>query len=221
LHKIKSNDKIKADQIYKVANMYVSIGQASQIIGVSISTLRRWEVEKSFIPDFRTKGGHRRYKLATIYSEIINEAEIKNTTRKTIAYSRVSSSDQKLDLLRQSKRLEKHCQLKCWDYELISDLGSGLNYKKKGLNKLINLICTNQVSRLVLTHKDRLLRFGSPLLFKLCGFFNTEVVILEESKELSFEQELVTDVIELMTVFTARMHGKRSHKNKKVCAVSC
>lgn len=91
------------------------------------------------------------------------------------------------------------------------------HYKKKGLNKLINLICHGKVQRLVLTHKDRLLRFGSALLFKLCDFFGTEVIALEEKNNKSFEQELVADVIEIMTVFTAKMHGKRSHRNKQVC----
>lgn len=196
--------------------MYVSIGKASEIIGVSVSTLRRWEEENRFIPSFRTQGGHRRYQMAAIYQNIIRKDNIDEVIdKKTIAYSRVSSADQKLDLVRQGKRLERYCKDHGWSYELISDLGSGLNYKKKGLNKLIDLICTQRVSRLVLTHKDRLLRFGSPLLFKLCQFFGTEVIILDAEKNLSFEQELVTDVIELMTVFTARMYGKRSHRNKK------
>jgi len=199
--------------------MYVSIGQAAAVIGVSISTLRRWEEEGHIAPDFRTKGGHRRYSLERIKNEILDLEESDDQLRKTVAYSRVSSHDQKLDLHRQSKRLIQHCKQNKWDYELISDLGSGLNYKKKGLQKLIKMICKSDVSRLVLTHKDRLLRFGSPLLFKLCQFFNTEVVILETEKEKSFEQELVADVIEIMTVFTAKMYGKRSHKNKHAIEV--
>ena len=81
-----------------------------------------------------------------------------------------------------------------------------------------SIICHDRVQRLILTHKDRLLRFGSPLLFKLCEFFGTEVIVLEEKSAKSFEQELVADVIEVMTVFTAKMHGKRSHKNKESCA---
>jgi putative resolvase len=200
--------------------VYISIGQAAEVIGVSISTLRRWEEEQSFLPDYRTKGGHRRYCLKRLETEILDLPDELNelADRKTYAYSRVSSADQKLDLIHQSNRLSKHCEQHKWNYEVISDLGSGINYKKKGLNKLIQLICTKKVSRLVLTHKDRLLRFGSPLLFKLCEHFKTEIVILEEVKDKSFEQELVADVIEIMTVFTAKLHGKRSHKNKKAAA---
>ena len=197
--------------------MYLSIGQVSEMVRVSVSTLRRWEYEQKLVPDFRTLGGHRRYRLASIYRNVFHKEHSEDQHRKVIAYSRVSSADQKLDLARQSKRLSQYCEKRGWNYEVISDLGSGLNYKKKGLNKLIQLICTQRVSPLVLTHKDRLLRFGSPLLFKLCQFFNTEVIVLDQAEKVSFEQELVTDVIELMTVFTSRMHGRRSHKNKKAC----
>lgn len=199
--------------------MYLSIGQAAAVIGVSISTLRRWEAENYFQSNFRTKGGHRRYSLDDINTQILNiDSNYSPQDRKTIAYARVSSADQKMDLKRQEKRLSKYCESKQWGCEVISDLGSGINYKKKGLNKLIKLICEKKVSRLVLTHKDRLLRFGSPLLFKLCKCFNTEVIILETQLSGTFEQELVADVIEIMTVFTAKMYGKRSHKNRKACA---
>ena len=198
--------------------MYISVGQAAEVIGVSISTLRRWEDEESFKPDFRTKGGHRRYDLSRIEQEFLNKNK-SNDQRKVVAYARVSSHDQKADLTRQEQRLEKICIENKYNFEVISDLGSGINYNKKGLNKLINMICNRQVSKLILTHKDRLLRFGSPLLFKLCKFFGTEIDILDAEISDNFEQNLVADVIEVMTVFTARMHGKRSHKNKRVCAL--
>jgi len=99
----------------------------------------------------------------------------------------------------------------------ISDLGSGLNYRKKGLSQLLRLIWSRQISVLVLNHKDRLLRFGAELVFKLCAFCNVDVVIVEgQNEEITFEQELAQDVIELMTVFCARLYGRRSHKNKRI-----
>ena len=192
---------------------YLSIGQASQVIGVCVSTLRRWEQEERFLCDYRTAGGHRRYSLSR------NERELLCTTSptlsgKTVVYARVSSHAQKLDLKRQENRLATYCKDNDYPYELISDLGSGLNFKKKGLNKLLKMICQRQVKRLVLTHKDRLLRFGSKLLFKICEYFGTQIIILEKQLAKSFEQELTADVIELMTVFTAKIHGKRSHQNR-------
>src|SRR6478736_4018874 len=196
--------------------MYLSIGQAANVAGVSVPTLRRWELEGKFFPDFRTCGGHRRYSLSRMKAELFNSCEEPSKTKdQTICYARVSSSDQKLALKRHEKRLTDHCEKKCWKYSVISDLGSGINFKKQGLNKLLKLICSQQITRLVITHQDRLLRFGSPLLFKLCDYFGIEVIILEKQSEENFEKTLVSDVIEIMTVFTAKIYGKRSHANRK------
>ena len=96
----------------------------------------------------------------------------------------------------------------------IKDLGSGLNFKKKGLNQLINMILNNEISTLILNHKERLLRFVSEILFKLCDFYNIEVIILNEEVK-DFNTDLTESVIEIMTVFCAKLYGKRSHKNKK------
>ena len=194
--------------------MFFSIGQVSEITGISITTLRRWEKGKKLTSCFRTKGNHRRYSLEKIETEILGKSCNKDK-RKVYCYARVSTHDQKLDLKRQEKKLSNYCKKKKYNYEMISDLGSGLNMKKKGLKKLLNLILGRKISKLILNHKDRLLRFGTPLIFKMCDFFGTEVIILEEEKNKTFEQKLASDVIELMTVFTAKMYGKRSHKNKK------
>lgn len=195
--------------------MMISIGEAAEIIGVSISTLRRWEKEEQFLPSIRTLGGYRRYSLIDIQKKIFAEKESLDT-RKTVCYARVSSYDQKNDLKRQIKKLEKYCNKNNFEYTVIKDLGSGMNYKKRGLSKLIEMICKKRVKKLILTNKDRLLRFGSELLFSLCRLFNVEVVILNEVKNKTFEEELVGDVIEIMTVFTSKIYGKRSHLNKKV-----
>jgi len=133
----------------------------------------------------------------------------------TLCYSRVSSYDQKEDLKRQSAKLLEYCDEKnLKNIELIEDLGSGLNFKKKGLKKLIKLIISSKISKLIIIHKDRLLRFGSDLLINLAKEFDIETVILNE-KVLTFEQELSQDVLEIITVFSAKLYGSRSHKNKK------
>jgi putative resolvase len=112
--------------------------------------------------------------------------------------------------------LEAFCAAKGWRTEIIADLGSGLNYRKKGLNRLLELILHRRMRRLVLSHKDRLLRFGSELIFALCEIQNIEVVIINKGEPPSFEEELAQDVIEIITVFSARLYGSRSHKTKRL-----
>jgi putative resolvase len=134
----------------------------------------------------------------------------------TIGYARVSSHDQKRDLARQRELLESYCAANGWKYEVIEDLGSGLNYNKKGLKKLLTRICSKDIQRLVLTHRDRLLRFGAELIFSLCEYFGVEIVVINASIESTFEDDLVQDVLEIITVFSARLYGSRSRKNKKL-----
>ena len=192
---------------------HLSISHAAAILGVAISTLRRWEAEQKLIPTYRTKGGHRRYSLAEIYKLC---GQIVPTTRKTIAYARVSSHDQKADLARQAERLRLYCEQQQYQKtQIFQDLGSGLNYQKKFFKQLLKMIALGEVERLVITTKDRLLRFGASIIFQLCELQQTEVIILDEDKEQSLEKSLVADVIELMTVFSARLHGSRSRKNMK------
>ena len=191
----------------------ISINQASKQLGVSISTLRRWD-ETGVLVAERTPKGHRRYDISKINPNLLHG--IGDKDRKTIAYARVSSHDQKEDLHRQIQVLEMYCAKQGWTYEIINDLGSGMNYHKKGLKQLLDGILENQIGRLVLTHKDRLLRFGAELVFALCEARNVEVIIINQGEDLSFEEELAQDVLEIITVFSARLYGSRSKKNKKL-----
>lgn len=193
----------------------VSIGEAAKELGVSVDTVRRW-ANADKLRFERAPSGHRRFYLADlkrITPKVLNKLD----ERITINYARVSSHDQKADLTRQVQVLEAFSGSNGWQFETISDLGSGLNYQKKGLQKLLKRLLKGDVGRLVITHKDRLLRFGSELVFAICEEFETEVVIINKSaEEVTFEQELVTDMIELVTVFSARLYGSRSKKNKKL-----
>lgn len=113
--------------------------------------------------------------------------------------------------------MELYCAKAGFNYEVIQDLGSGMNYYKKGLTRLLNLILDGQVKRLVLTHKDRLLRFGAELVFAICEAKEVEVIIINKGDEnIKFEEELAKDVLEIITVFSARLYGSRSKKNKKL-----
>lgn len=197
------------------SEMSISIGEAAKELGISTKTLRRW-ADADKIRSERSPSGQRRFFLADI--KRITPRELNQVDdRITINYARVSSHDQKQDLIRQAQVLEAFSSANGWQFETIQDLGSGLNYNKKGLQKLLKRIMTGDVGRLVLTHKDRLLRFGAELVFAICEEFETEVVIINKSsEEITFEQELVQDMIELITVFSARLYGSRSRKNKKL-----
>lgn len=194
---------------------YVSIGEAAKSLGVSVQTLRRWDIAGKLVAE-RTPGGRRRYRaedVSTFNPLGVNRAAL---ARPTVAYARVSSHDQKPDLERQIKVLEMYCAAQGWAYSVITDLGSGMNYRKKGLTRLLEDILDDRVGRLVITHKDRLLRFGSELVFAICEAKNVEVVIINQGGDQTFEQELAEDVLEIVTVFSARLYGSRSHKNKKL-----
>ena len=191
----------------------VSIGEASKALGVSITTLRRWEAEGKLVAE-HTAGGHRRYDLAKLRPEWFHGMDTVN--RRTIAYARVSSHDQKDDLERQKQVLELYCARQGWTFEVIADLGSGMNYHKKGLKRLLDAVVEGRIGRLVITHKDRLLRFGAELVFAICEAKNVEVVILNQGEDTTFEEDLAKDVLEIITVFSARLYGSRSRKNQKL-----
>ena len=112
--------------------------------------------------------------------------------------------------------LELYCARQGWTFEVVADLGSGMNYPKKGLNRLLNDILADQVGRLVITHKDRLLRFGAELVFAMYEAKPVEVVILNQGEDTSFEEEWAQDGLEIITVFSARLYGSRSRKNQQL-----
>ena len=192
----------------------VSIGKAANILGVSIPTLRNWDKAGKLTPSFITAGGTRMYDLATL--NLIKGKKSIVPDRYTLAYARVSTQSQKEELETQKEVLTLYCSKQGYRYKLLSDIGSGLNYTKAGLNELIELLCSGQIERLVLVHKDRLLRFGSEIIFKLCNIHDVEVEIINIGDELNPNEEIVKDVLEIITLFSEKLYGKRSHKSLKM-----
>ena len=187
----------------------VRIGEASQMLGVERNTLRRWERTGELLPARKTRSGMRYYAVSDLLG-------VANDSAPTLCHARVSSHDQKPDLDRQQAALEGYCAAKGWRTETIRDLGSGMNYRKKGLQRLLDLILKRQIRRLVVTHKDRLLRFGAELVFALCELQGIEIVIIHQGDPPSFEEEPAQDVLEIITVFRARLYGSRSHQSKRL-----
>ncbi len=191
--------------------MKLSIREAAKFLGVDVSTLRRWEYEGKIKPE-RTSGGHRRYDKDLLIS-ISNK---KKNIKLTIAYARVSSNDQKEDLKRQIDNVSMYCTARGYQFKVISDLGSGLNYTKKGLLELIDLICSNEIERIVVNYKDRLIRYGYEILEEMCKHHNVIIEVINNTDDKTYEEELVEDVLSIITVFSSRLYGSRSHKTKRI-----
>lgn len=192
--------------------MLMNIKEASEYLHVAQGTLRRWESEGLITPT-RTTGGHRRYSEQDLLEILSKKNMVNSSDRYTIGYCRVSTYPQKDDLQRQIDCVSNYCIAKGYQFKIITDIGSGLNYKKPGLNKLLELICTGQIDRIVLNYKDRLVRNGFELIEKICKMHNVSIEIINLTEDNN-QNELVEDVLAIITVYSAKLYGSRSHKNK-------
>ncbi len=193
---------------------YYSIGEFSKLIGKTPQTLRDWHKKGSFIPNHITDGGTRYYSQEQLNHFLGIKGE-KTKNRKIIGYCRVSSNKQKDDLERQVDNVKTYMIAKGYSFDVITDIGSGINYNKKGLNQLIDLITNSEVEKIVVLYKDRLLRFGFEIIENLCDKYGTVIEIIDNTEKTE-EQELVEDLIQIVTVFSCRLQGKRANKAKKM-----
>lgn len=191
---------------------YYSINEFSKILGVSAQTLRNWDKSGKLHPHHTSTNGYRYYSHEQL-GQVMNIKT--NVDKKVIGYCRVSSNKQKDDLKRQIENMEMYLTSQGKPFEIISDIGSGINYKKKGLKELIKLITQNKVEKVVVLYKDRLVRFGFELIEYLASLYNCEIEIVDNT-EKSEQQELVEDLIQIITVFSCRLQGKRANKTRKL-----
>ena len=190
-----------------------SIGEFAKKIGKSQQTLRNWHKSGILIPAVTSSYGTRSYSEKQL-NEYLG-SKIKEDEKIIAAYCRVSSLKQKDDLGRQVENVKSFCMAKGYTFKLITDIGSGINYNKKGLLELMNLITEEKISKIVVLYKDRLLRIGFDLINNLCKKFNVEIEIID-STEKTEEQELVEDLVQIITVFSCKLNGKRANKAKKL-----
>ncbi len=180
-----------------------------QLIGRKTKTLQKWDREGK-LKAHRSPTTNRRYYTHDQY--LAYRGLVAQEQGLTIVYTRVSGAAQKPDLANQIKALETYCQQQAITVdEWLSDIGSGLNYKRKQFNRLMELVELGQVRYLVIAHKDRLVRFGYGYFEAFCQRHNTEISVMN-GETMSPEQELVQDLIAIITVFGARLHGLRSYK---------
>lgn len=190
---------------------HYSIGEFAELIGKTKQTLRNWDKNDTLKPAFVTDGGHRMYSQKQL-NQVLG---IEPQKRTVIGYCRVSSRKQRDDLDRQIKYVKEYMIAKGYQFEIVTDIGSGINYNKKGLNRIIDMVTDRKVSKIVIFYKDRLVRFGFELIENICTKFGVEIEIIDNTEKTE-EQELVEDLIQIVTVFSCRLQGKRANKAKKV-----
>lgn len=188
-------------------NNYVSSKEATDILGVCKKTLHDYD-KKGKIETLRTEGGWRRYNIKKYLKDnnIIHEKY--NKVKKNIIYGRVSSHDRKDDLERQVNYLLS----KYPNHEVIKDIGSGINFKRSGLKKIIDYGIKNELNELVLTYKDRLCRIGYELIENILKEYSNTTIIIENNEFKTPTEEITEDLIEIITVYSSKIYGKRSNK---------
>ncbi|WP_368247122.1 IS607 family transposase [Clostridium perfringens] len=183
----------------------------AELLNISVITLQRWDNDGK-LKAFRTTTNRRYY----TYEQYLEYTGIHKETdsRKIVIYTRVSTSNQKDDLKNQVEFLRQYANAKGIIVdEVIEDYGSGLNYNRKKWNRLIDSCMTNEISTIIITHKDRFIRFGYDWFESFLAKFNVEIIVVN-NEILSPQEELVQDIISILHIFSCRIYGLRKYKKK-------
>lgn len=183
----------------------------AELLNVSVITLQRWD-NNGILKAFRSPTNRRYY----TYEQYLEYKGIKkeDNNRKTIIYTRVSTSNQKDDLKNQVEFLRQYANAKGIIVdEVIEDYGSGLNYNRKKWNKLIDSCMQNEVNTILIAHKDRFIRFGYDWFERFLSKFNVEIIVVN-NESLSPQEELVQDILSILHIFSCRIYGLRKYKKK-------
>ena len=191
---------------------YYSINKFSKILGVSAQTLRNGDKKGKLHPHHTSSNGYRYYSHEQL-NQVMNVKP--NLDRIVIGYCRVSSNKQRDDLERQIENMKLYLTAQGKPFEIISDIGSGIDYKKKGLKELMKRISQNKVDKVVVFYKDRLLRFGFELVEYIASLYDCNIEIIDHTEKTE-QQELVEDLVQIITVFSCKLQGKRANKARKL-----
>ena len=192
---------------------YYSSKTVTQILGVTAQTLRNWDKEGKLKPSYVKSNGYRYYSEESILSYTQERKTKKNLN--VVGYARVSSKKQTDDLERQVNNLKEYLSNKYDNFDIITDIGSGINYNKPGLLKLIEKINRKEVDLIVVLYKDRLLRFGFELVEHFANLNNVKIEVLYKLDKTQ-DEELVEDLVQIITVFSCKIQGKRKSKTKQI-----
>ena len=191
---------------------YYTIHEMTEILGVTAQTLRNWDRTGKLKPHHTSPNGYRYYSEDNL-NQILNKPVKKQG--KTIGYCRVNSPKQKEDLKRQEENMRTYLLAQGKPFEIISDIGSGINYKRKGLQNIIRGMADRSISKVVVLSKDRLTRFGFELIEYIAELYDCEIEIVDTTEKTE-QEELVEDFEQIMTVFSCKLEGKRANKAKRM-----
>jgi len=197
---------------------YIGGKEASEILGVHQRTLYNWETN-GLIETIRTPGNKRLYNVNKFIQNkkctdtiCTNLDDLDKKEKLNICYVRVSSNNQKDDLMRQKTQMQQLYP----SYIIIEEIGSGLNLNKKGIKKIIKLAIAGKINELVVAYRDRLTRFGFELIEELIKDYSKgKIIILNEKDKIEPEEELVKDIMSIMNVYVAKMNGLRKYRIKE------
>lgn len=189
----------------------MSIGKFAKELGVTPEHVRTMHRTGEVIPARISEKGTRYYSEEQLRD--LKNSQTPQRDEKVVAYCRVSTKSQKDELEKQVENVKSYMYAKGYSFEVITDIGSGINYKNKGLQELISLISSNQITKVVILYKDRLVQFGFELIQLLCDLHDVKIEIIDNSERIN-EEELTDDLIEIITVFANRLYGSRSKKTK-------
>lgn len=191
---------------------YYTIHEMTEILGVTAQTLRNWDRTGKLKPHHTSPNGYRYYSEDNL-NQILNKPVKKQG--KTIGYCRVNSPKQKEDLKRQEENMRTYLLAQGKPFEIISDIGSGINYKRKGLQELIKGMANRSISKVVVLSKDRLTRFGFELIEYIAELYDCEIEIVDTTEKTE-QEELVEDLVQIITVFSCKLQSKRADKAKRM-----
>ena len=192
---------------------YYSTKKVTEILGVTAQTLRNWDKEGKLKPSYVKSNGYRYYSEESILSYTQERKTKKNLN--VVGYARVSSKKQSDDLERQINNLNTYISSKYDSFDIITDIGSGINYNKPGLKKLIEKINKKEVDLIIVLYKDRLLRFGFELVEYFAELNNVKIEVLDKIDK-NQDEELVEDLVQIITAFSCKIQGKRKTKIKQL-----
>ena len=187
------------------------IGKFAKEIGVTTVTLRKMHKTGELVPCHVTDHGTRYYSEEQLARYMGSGGPADD--RKVVGYCRVSTRQQKDDLERQVGHVRSYMAARGYQFSIIEDIGSGINYKKPGLMDLMQQINDHKVSKVVVLYKDRLMRFGFEMFEQFCALNDVGIEIIDSTEDRTKEQELADDLVQIVTVFANRLYGQRSKQS--------